>query len=268
VIIGIMSSTAERPVEVDVLNVGQGDAIFVRTENGKTILIDGGSSRVVLEGLSRHMSVFARDIDVVIATHADSDHVTGLIPVFAKYHVHHIIVSPVRGDTKTFEVFYNAVQQEEQEGAQLHTGRRGDRIIFSSSTEMQIVYPPETISSHTDTNDASVSTLLTHAGHSFLLTGDLPLEREGNLVSLLPRHITMYKAGHHGSKTSSGAMLLSYIEPEYAVISAGKNNKYGHPHTETLERLKHYSREILSTIDRGDISFFSYTDRFEVRTQK
>ena len=98
-----------------------------------------------------------------------------------------------------------------------------------------------------------------------LLTGDLPSTHEGELISGLVRlrpgrefgnsRITIYKAGHHGSKFSSGEQLLSYIKPEYAVISAGKDNKYGHPNGEALARLAVYSQEIISTIDRGTISF-------------
>jgi competence protein ComEC len=91
------------------------------------------------------------------------------------------------------------------------------------------------------------------------LTGDLPTAYESSLASsgLLAKNITVYKAGHHGSKTSSGEQLLSYIKPEYAVISAGKDNKYGHPNGEALERLQKYSKEILSTIERGTITFVS-----------
>lgn len=246
----------DRDVEVSFLDVGQGDAIFIRTENGKTILIDGGPSEKVLEGLSHRMPLLDRDIDTMIITHADADHVTGLIPVLAKYHVHHIVMSPVRGNTKTFSSLYDAVEHEvKYDGAILHTAKTGDRITFSSTSYMNIVYPPKSISSTADTNDASVSTLFVHDTYTVLLTGDLPTTHEDDLISMLPQDITIYKAGHHGSKTSSGAQLLSYIHPEYAVISAGENNRYGHPHKETLERLELYSKEILSTIEHSNITF-------------
>jgi competence protein ComEC len=98
--------------------------------------------------------------------------------------------------------------------------------------------------------------VVTYGEESVLLTGDLPSTEEGELMRAgLPKDITIYKAGHHGSKYSSGEQLLSYIKPEYAVISAGKNNKYGHPNPEAMERLQKYSKEILSTIDKGAITF-------------
>lgn len=257
-----------RGVEVTFLDVGQGDAIFIRTENGKNVLVDGGPSEKVLEGLSQHMPLFGRDIDTMIITHADADHVTGLIPVLAKYHVHHIVMSPVRGNTNTFSSLYDAVEHEvDDDGAILHIARTGDKIIFSSSSYMMVLYPPKNISLHTDTNDASISTLFKHDEYTVLLTGDLPITHEDELIPTLSRDVTIYKAGHHGSKTSSGVQLLSYIHPEYVVISAGRNNKYGHPHKETLERLRIYGKEILSTIDSGSITF-DLGDTLQVFTEK
>ena len=120
-----------------------------------------------------------------------------------------------------------------------------------------------------DTNDASVSLILTYGDETFLLTGDLPGTEETKLLqSSLPKNVTVYKAGHHGSKYSSSEPLLSYIHPEYAVISAGKDNKYGHPNPEALERLKKYSKEIISTIDRGTISFMADGRMMEVVTER
>jgi competence protein ComEC len=95
-----------------------------------------------------------------------------------------------------------------------------------------------------------------YGNQSILLTGDLPSEYEGFLLQeILPKGVTIYKAGHHGSKYSSGNQLLSYIRPEYAVISAGRNNKYGHPNSESLERLTQYSKHVISTMESGTISF-------------
>jgi competence protein ComEC len=120
-----------------------------------------------------------------------------------------------------------------------------------------------------DTNDASVSVVVTYGDESVLLTGDLPSKHEAELLQdSLPHGVTIYKAGHHGSKYSSGDQLLSYIKPEYAVISAGKDNKYGHPNEETLARLTTYSKEILSTIDRGTISFLLDGETVTLKTDR
>jgi beta-lactamase superfamily II metal-dependent hydrolase len=256
-----------KELRVSFLDIGQGDAILIQTPSGKDMLIDGGASDVVLERLSNEMSYFDRDIDVVVATHPDADHVTGLIPVLTKYDVKKIITSPRDGDTGIFADLDRHINNEMTE---VHVAHTGDVIDFGDGVSARILFPPRTYDTRSgDTNDASVSMVLTYGEHTFLLTGDLPTLHEDELIRAgLPRNITVYKAGHHGSKYSSGEQLLTYIHPEYAVISAGKDNKYGHPNPEALERLQKYSKEILSTIDKGTITFVTDGRLPEVKTSK
>jgi beta-lactamase superfamily II metal-dependent hydrolase len=136
---------------------------------------------------------------------------------------------------------------EVRRSAEVHVGKKGDEIIFGDGVVVHILYPGANFhGDEKDTNRASVSMVITYGDESVLLTGDLPSTHEGELLnSVLPHNITIYKAGHHGSKFSSGEQLLSYIHPEYVVISAGKDNKYGHPNGEALARLATYSHEIL-----------------------
>lgn len=253
-------------LRVSFLNVGQGDAILIQTPGGKDMLIDGGPSHHVLSELSKRMKFFDREIDVVIATHGDADHITGLIPALSLYDVRTIVRSPVPARTALFDDFDSHVAKE---GAKVVVGKRGDVIDFGDGVIAHVLYPKTSISPKTDTNDASVSVVLTYGDHSFLLTGDLTSKYEPHLLSgKLPRHVTVFKAGHHGSKTSSGAHLLSYIKPEYAVISAGENNRYGHPHEEVLARLANYSQETLSTVDRGTITFISDGRVLKLETER
>lgn len=263
----IISFTFPKKLKVSFLDVRQGDAIFVETPSGKQMLIDGGSTHLILERLSKEISYFDRDIDVVIATHPDADHITGLIPVLEKYNVHTIITSPVSGYTDVFEDLDIHIQNEE---ADVYVAHGGDVIDFGDGVIAKILYPPQKyIPKKNDTNDASVSVVIMYGDQSFLLTGDLPSTEEVRLISPnLPKHITVYKAGHHGSKNSSSEQLLSYIHPEYTIISAGKDNTYGHPHFETIERLQKYTKEILSTIERGTISFMTDGRIVEVETEK
>jgi competence protein ComEC len=262
----IISTAAPQKLRVSFLDIGQGDSILIQTPSGHEMLIDGGPTHLILARLNEQMNYFDRDIEVVVATHGDADHVTGLIPVLENYTVRKIVHSPVEANTGIFD---DLVAHIKQEGAEVHSGEKGDEIDFGDGVTAHILYPNKTISSKTDTNDASVSMVLTYGKHSFLLTGDLTTKYESQLIeSKLPKNITVYKAGHHGSKTSSGEQLLTYIKPEYAVISAGKENKYGHPNPETVERLQKYSKEILSTIDHGTISFFTDGKMIEVVTQK
>lgn len=245
--------TTHKTLHVSFLDVGQGDAILIRTPSGHTMLIDGGPGNVVLDRLSHELGYFDHHLDVVVATHPDADHITGLVGVLAHYDVDTIIMSPISGTTGVFEELSRAITEEH---AQQYVGKKGDTIIFGDGVVAHILYPSTYYYGDKDTNDASVSMVITYGDESVLLTGDLPSTHEGELLyDELPEHVTLYKAGHHGSKYSSGEQLLSYIRPEYAVISAGKNNRYGHPNAEALQRLTTYSKEILSTIDKGTITF-------------
>ncbi len=258
-----------KKLKVIFFDVGQGDAIFVETPSGKQMLIDGGPSSIILERLSKVMPIFDRTIDVVVATHGDADHVTGLIPTFRTYDIDTSIESPIEGKSGIFEELRYEVEQEVGHGTKRHIATRGSVIDFGDGVIGHILYPKKNISLKTDTNDASVVMLLIYGEQSYLLTGDLGLSYEGELLSeVLPKQITVYKAGHHGSKTSSGEFLLSRIRPEYSIISAGKDNKYGHPHEEVMERLEKYSEEILSTIDKGSITFVTDGRIVEVTTEK
>lgn len=262
-----ISSIGPKKLKVSFLDIGQGDAILIQTPGGHDMLIDGGGSDNVLEKMSRQMSYFDRHIDVVVATHPDADHITGLIPVLTKYQVNDIVVSPLSGHTGIVESLGKSI---EGEGAKVHVARKGDQIIFGDGVVAHILYPAKNLHvSESETNDASVSLVITYGEESVLLTGDLATTYEDKLMSsALPRNVTIYKAGHHGSKYSSGEQLLSYIKPEYAVISAGKGNKYGHPNPEAISRLQTYSREILSTIEKGTITFLLDGKSLELSTDK
>jgi beta-lactamase superfamily II metal-dependent hydrolase len=263
----IIFLSTERPLRVSFLDVGQGDAILIQTPSGRTMLIDGGASDVILARLSERLSFFTRGIDVMEETHPDADHVTGLIPVLEKYKINTMVLPPVKGETKVFSELEKHINEE---GSEMYIAKNGDVIHFNDGVTVHVLYPATNYRvKKNDTNDASVSVVVKYGETSFLLTGDLPSTEESQLITdVLPKHITVYKAGHHGSKYSSGEQLLTYIRPEYSVISAGKNNKYGHPNTETLERLEKYSKEILSTIDRGTITFVTDGKKMEVETDR
>lgn len=265
-VIFLISLLQPAKLKVSFLDIGQGDAILIQTPSGHEMLIDGGPSNVVLARMSEQMNYFERDLDVVIATHGDADHVTGLIPVIEKYDVKRVVRSPIKSKTGVFEDLEARI---EREGADVRIGKRGDEIDFGDGVIAYVLYPNDKISSSADTNDASVSVVIRYGEHSFLLSGDLTSKYEAQLIGdKLPKHVTVHKAGHHGSKTSSGEHLLTYIKPEYSVISAGKENKYGHPNPEAIARLEKYAKEILSTIDRGTITFASDGRMMEVETSK
>ncbi len=262
----IVSLVSPDTLRVSFLDVGQGDAILVQTPSGHDMLIDGGPTDVILSRMADKMNYFDRTLDVVVSTHEDADHATGLIPVIKKMGVRTIVTSPVHSDTA---MAADLLRRMEGETRDLYVGTQGDVIDFGDGVVARIVYPEQKVPAKLDTNDASVSIVITYGEHSFLLTGDLSSKYEPKLLgSDVPKSVTVYKAGHHGSKTSSGETLLTYVKPEYAVISAGKDNRYGHPNPETISRLEKYSKEILSTIERGTITFASDGRTLEVDTEK
>ena len=273
-VVFLISSLQPTKLKVSFLDIGQGDAILIQTPSGHTMLIDGGPTNKILEKLSQHMNYFDTDIDVIVATHPDADHVTGLILVLEKYNVHTILIS--KAESKT-GVFADLTKHIEEEKADVHVAETNDELDFHDGVIAKVLYPSKNyIAKKNDTNDASVSMEIIYGDETFLLTGDLPSKEEGKLISALSSlrqsresadsNITVYKAGHHGSKTSSGETLLKYIKPEYSVISAGVNNKYGHPNQETITRLEKYSKEILSTITHGTISFITDGRLMKVET--
>ncbi len=258
-------------LRVSFLDIGQGDSILIQTPSGHTMLVDGGPTNKILEKLSKQLNYFDNDIDVIVATHPDADHVTGLIPVLEKYNVHTVVISKAESITG---VFADLTKHIEDESADVRVAEINDEIDFHDGVIATILYPPKNytekfIGKKNDTNDASVSMEIKFGNDTFLLTGDLPSTEEGKLIIAgLDKNITVYKAGHHGSKSSNGELLLKYSKPEYAVISAGKDNRYGHPNPEALERLQKYSKEILSTITHGTISFITDGRLMEVETEK
>ncbi|MBD3208508.1 MAG: MBL fold metallo-hydrolase [Candidatus Nealsonbacteria bacterium] len=244
-----------RPLEVNFFNVGQGDAVFIETPQGYQVLIDGGPGSVVLEKLAQEMPFWDRDLDLVVLTHPEHDHVAGLIEVLKRYQVDHILWTGVTRDTGEYEEWKKMV--EEREGVVI---ARAGQVISTPQTKFYVLHPFESLKSQTvkNTNNSSVALSLRYLENSFLFTGDLYksvendlVERNGDLSS------DVLKVGHHGSKTSTGKEFLEAVDPGIAVISAGSGNSYGHPHEEVLDILNDYDINILRTDRDGDIKIIS-----------
>ncbi|MEK7065825.1 MAG: ComEC/Rec2 family competence protein [Patescibacteria group bacterium] len=250
---------AERGVlTVAFLDIGQGDAIFIETPHGRQILIDGGKSSVVLPALGGVMPWYDRTIDIVLATHPDQDHAGGLPSVLLQYDVSFVVENGASHDTRAYEAFLRAAAQEESSGARRGIARRGQRIVLEENVFLDILFPDRDPNGW-DTNDGSIVTLLSYGQSTFLLTGDAPIGVEEYLVraygALLDADVL--KLGHHGSKTSSSQIFLSAVSPEYAVVSAGRDNQYGHPHKEVTDRVKDMGVPTFSTAESGTVVFES-----------
>ncbi len=263
----IFSFSPSRNLKVSFLDVGQGDAIYIESPTHKKMIIDGGPSNIVLERLNKEMNFYDKDIDVLLETHPDSDHITGLIPILENYNVKNIVMSKAQSDTSVSSDLKNHIDMEVKDsGAIVHVAKTGDQIDFGDGVVVKVLYPASNYVDDKNTNDGSVSVEIDYGNENFLLTADLPSNKEDDLIAtgMLSKNITIYKAGHHGSKTANSEKLLSYISPYYSVISAGKNNRYGLPNEEIVDRLKKYSKAIFSTIDLGTIEFATDGNNMEV----
>lgn len=235
------------------LNVGQGDAIFIDTPSGHQMLIDGGPSKGVLRELSKVMPFYDKSIDAVIATHPDSDHISGLNDVLSKYKVGLFMEPGVSNDSSVYVELKNKVENKKITSVE---ARRGMIVDFGDNSYLQILFPvadPDGM----DTNAASVIARLVYGENEFLFTGDSPINIEEYLASLGGLQSDVLKAGHHGSKTSTSKAFVSAVSPEYTVISVGKDNKYGHPNQEVLDVLNNFGIKILRTDQSGRIIFES-----------
>ncbi len=245
-------------LKVVFLDVGQGDAIFIESPSGRQILIDGGGTEVVQRQLRKHLGFFDRDLDMVVATHPDQDHIGGLVSVLKRYRVQSILLTENKNDTPVADMFLKGVQGE---GATIHYARAGQVYDLGvgerGSTTLRILFP-DYDPTELESNTSSIIAKLTYGSIDFMLTGDSPIAIEEYLVEQgIPLQSEVLKAGHHGSRTSSSAEFVAAVAPQFAVISSGKDNRYGHPHKEVTKVLTDAGVAIKNTALLGSISFES-----------
>ncbi len=238
---------------VTMFDVGHGDSFFIQAKNGKQMLIDGGKDTKALAALAQAMPWGDMSIDVVVATHPDIDHIGGLTPIIARYKIGMMLVSGVRGDTKEYEQLLTLVQKKR---IPLYVARAGMEVTLSDTDTFRVLFPDRDVHDW-ETNTGSVVGKFTSGDRSILFTGDSPAPIEQYLVKKQSKNlnIDILKLGHHGSRTSTTAALLKVATPDLALISAGRDNSYGHPHKEVLTLLKQFSIPYVSTQTEGAVTF-------------
>ncbi|MBI5401047.1 MAG: MBL fold metallo-hydrolase [Candidatus Yonathbacteria bacterium] len=246
------------------LDIGQGDAIYIEAPNGNQMLIDGGpSSGALLRALGDVMPFYDRSIDLVLATHPDQDHVGGLPAIIDRMRVESVVTTENTSATGAYGAFEKAIS--ERRPARI-LARTGERIILDHGVALEILFPDRSAAGW-DTNTGSIVARLSYNNKSFLFTGDSPQAVEQYLVGKDggALHANVLKLGHHGSRTSSSRVFLSAVNPEYAIISAGLNNKYGHPHKETLDLLAELKIQKVSTTEHGTIIFKTDSESLQLK---
>ncbi len=231
-------------LQVSFLDIGQGDAIWIQAPNGRELLIDSGPDQSIIDRLGETKNFFDRTIDMILATHSDTDHIGGFPYVLDRYKIGTVIESEISSPTLIDRTFGQKVASEH---ANTLTARNGERIILDPKYGVVIdVLFPDQNPNGWETNEASIVVKVSYGDTSFLLTGDSPSDVEDYLVRTYGVQLRsdVLKLGHHGSKTSSSDIFLQMVRPITTIVSAGLGNKYGHPAPEVIERVESITAQI------------------------
>jgi len=250
-------------LEIDFFDVGQGDSIFIETPKHKQILVDGGPDLTILEKLGREMPFWDRYIDLVVLTHPEYDHIGGLIEVIKRYEIGCILTAGVVRDTAEYKEWVKII---EKENIPIYIAQADGMINFDNEIKLIILHPFENLSGQRikQTNNTSIVAQLIYKDFELLLTGDIEKKIEKELVkSGKNLQSDILKIAHHGSKTSSTKDFISAVNPIVAIIQAGKDNSYGHPHQNVLDVLSGIN--IFRTDKDGDIEILTDGINFRIR---
>jgi len=258
----VFEQASDGILEITFFDVGQGDGIFIQTPNDKQILIDGGPDNSILEKLNQTMPFYDRTIDLVILTHPDADHITGLVEVLNYYQVEHILTSGLEKDTAVYIKWKELI---EEKNISLSLAQMGQKIILQNGIALEVLWPNQNlISSYSSSaNNVSVVTRLVYGDIEVLLTGDIEKKVENYLVNQdFKLESDILKLPHHGSKTSTSYNFLKAVNPKIAIISVGEDNRYKHPSKEVLERIKDLI--VYRTDKDGDIKILTDGVLFDI----
>lgn len=260
-------------------DVGQGDAILAVYKTNQ-ILIDGGPDKKILDCLGKYMPFWDKKIEVVILTHPQQDHYGGLIEIFRSYEVETFVANAVDSGTSGYSVLKNLV---EGSGARV-VNPDGETAIRLGLLYLDILHPSGqyilsevegsdngvlgAFTTKWDLNEFSIVAVLSLGEFDALLTGDIGPDISDQIAKELvvssSRTIEYIKVPHHGSKNGLTRKLLEASMPEVAIISAGKNNRYGHPHEEILKMLNDKGIKIFRTDERGDVEVITDGESWQI----
>ena len=250
-------------------DVGNGDSVLIISPSGRQVLVDGGpDAQDATRLLGRVLPFWDRSLDVVVLTHGHADHLTGLLDVLQRYDVRHIVEREAHYPTPDYQSWRQAVQNEDATTAEA----QADQLIdLGDGVTVEVLHPLETLMTGTesDLNNASIVLRVVYGDVSFLLTGDIFVDAEREMLSRgVNVHSTVLKIPHHGSRSSSSREFIEQVNPSVAVISVGADNRFGHPHAETLEVLERYAPEarVMTTSDHGAIRFVTDGTKLSVNT--
>lgn len=264
----VLFETKNQQLEVIFLDIGQGDAILIKTPGKQNILIDGGPDKSVVYKLDEYLPLHNRQIDLMTLTHPDNDHITGLVEVLKRFPVIRVLSTGVINSTSSYLAW-----QEEAKKKNLDQIIAKENLVVNlgRGVKMTVLWPKKNLFGVTieDTNFTSIVVRLDYGATSFLFTGDAPIEVEKILIDEgLNLKANVLKVGHHGSKYSTSKNFLKAVQPKFGVISVGKNNNFGHPTLRVLKNLENARVKTLRTDQSGDIIFISNGENLWLKTEK
>lgn len=252
---------AHTDLRVHFINVGQGDSILIQGPAGENVLIDGGEREPGVVSYLKKQGV--KNLHAVVATHPHTDHIGGLIAVLKEIPVSQVWINGQAQTTKTYEDFLNALDKS---GAGFNEARRGGKIVAGGLT-FDILNPKPPFTENM--NDNSVVLRLVYGQVSFLFTGDAETTAERGILSYTADlKTTILKLGHHGSRTATSEAFLKAVQPEVAAYMAGEGNSYGHPHKETLTKMKQWNTRVYGADVNGTIVVSTAGTSYSVQTEK
>lgn len=247
-----------RSAKVVFCDVGQGDAIYIRTYEGSDVLFDAGSSRDVLDCLGQAMPVYDRTLELAVVTHPHIDHYGGFVDVYERYTIEMLVINPSDSKAKTFA----RLLETAQEMSQITYVERGDSIIFGPQERIDILWPVHATDSPDDVNELSIIALYTVGASNVLLTGDATPRVLAELLQSesLPQRVDILKAPHHGSKNGLTQEFLDAVMPSFTVISVGKKNRYNHLSESVMNMLEQSEKDYALTYEKGTITLHLHPD--------
>jgi len=247
-------------LEIHFLDVGQGDSALAVLPNGDQLLIDGGPDSAVLQELGQYMPVFDRRIEYVVLTHPHADHLAGLIEVAQRYEVGEVLETDADGESAMWRRWEDLLREK---GTPVYHPRQNQVFDWGDGVTFEVLWPSvswaeyETQTWHDKFNDFSIVGRLRFHDQEVMLTGDAEDDVQNKLCELGAARLAsdILKVAHHGSSNGLASCFLEAVAPRWAVISVGKDNKFGHPAASTLDLLKAKVASVLRTDEDGTVSF-------------
>ncbi|MFC1598571.1 ComEC/Rec2 family competence protein [Patescibacteria group bacterium] len=264
----VVNSQEDRQnLEVVFLDVGQGDAILIKTPFEQNILIDGGPDNSVLAELGENLAFYDKELDLVILTHPHSDHVAGLVSVLRRYQVKKVLITGVLHTSPDYISFLNEIKLQNIDTEIIKAQKD---INLGQDLDLKILYPWTDLRDKKieELNNSSIIIKLVYQNNSFLFTGDAEEQTEKDLIdSNAYLKSQVLKIAHHGSKYSTSQEFLDIVKPQHAVIQVGQDNAFGHPHLRALKRLEDNNINILRNDYLGTIIFIADGQNMQIKNR-